>query len=432
MGHLPDLFALCVLLIILYFLRGRHTGEDVHLWFIGLLLLLGESIAHLLFNSPLPSLLHRIDHSAALDCYAAAGAVFLYAAIYRTVPRRRLALALIASASVRIGVLTLYGMDVRAPRPFYLLALAGSLISVASTLWLRFRRPWLVLFLHASLWTVFCVAIAQAEYRFAAYWLLCCLFAQAAIYFYRTMPARSIGRYTVVSGFAVWALLFLVHPIVSPQSRFFDLVDGMWSLQKFQIAVGMLIVLLETQVEQVKELALHDPLTGLPNRRLLDDRLNQAALQAARTRTRVGFFMLDLDEFKSINDRFGHGAGDHVLCEVSRHLSRVLRSSDTIARLGGDEFAIVVSGFTTEQPLAGQVLRAVSTPISYGGATFSMTASVGLAIYPDDTTELSQLQQMADDRMYRDKRTLQAHARVPLSPAVSSLGMMVNTENSSL
>ena len=404
MALLPDFLALCVLLLILYYLRRRHAGDDVHLWFAGLLLLLGESIAHMLFSYDLPAWMHRSSHIAALDCYALAGAVFVYAALHRSLPGRRLAYALLAITVVRIAALSLYGLDVRTPRPYYVVGGAGLAVAVTNMVLLGCRNRAMLVLANTALWAVFCLSVARSSYRFAAYWLLCCLFAQAAVYFARHLPRRSIGKYTVVSGFAVWALLFLTHSNIPPHTRFFDLAEGLWNLQKFQIAVGMLIVLLETQVERTKELALHDPLTNLPNRRLLDDRLTQAMLQAARTHTRVAFLMLDLDGFKEVNDRHGHEAGDHVLCAISKGLGLVLRSSDTLARLGGDEFAIVASGFTTAQPLTGEVLRAVSVPIRCGDRMISMSGSLGYAVYPDDTTDPVRLRQLADERMYMQKR----------------------------
>ena len=428
MGLLPDLFGLCVILVILHFLRIRHAGEDVHLWFTGLMLLLGESVAHILYQCNLPLVLHRVSHVAALDCYAIAGAVFLYAALHRLLPPRSLGLALVASTVVRMGALTLYGADLRAARPFYLLAAAGLAISFVNTVALRCRRRSMILLSYVVLWAIFCFAVRRADYRFAAYWLLCCLYFQIAVYFFRTMPARSIGKYTVVSGFAIWAMLFLAHSSVGPNSRYFDLTDRLWSLEKFQIAVGMLIVMLETQVERTNELALHDPLTGLPNRRLLDDRLGQAILQAARTRTRVGFLMLDLNDFKDVNDRYGHDCGDRVLCAISSNLGRVLRSSDTIARLGGDEFAIVVSGFTTDEPLTGQILRAVHMPVNHVEGMIAVTASLGSAIYPDDTSDLTRLRQLADERMYLQKRGRQPQRQAAKDYDVG-LGLQVETNH---
>ena len=403
MNLVTDLLALCVLLVILFFLRSRHTGQGMHLWFAGLLLLWGESITHLLYT--IPGVWQRASHIAALDCYALAGAVFVYASARTAVSSGRdLAIVVGLNSIARLAALTLYALDVRSERPFYIVAAIGVALAAASSSFLQRLPRSLLIVSYIALWTVFSIAIRRENLRFAVYWLLCCLFLHAAIGFSRTMAPRSVGKYTVVSGFTLWAALFLVHSAAVSHPRAAEFVDSLWNLQKFLIAVGMLIVMLEAQVERTHELALHDPLTALPNRRLLDDRLSQAILQAGRTRTRVGFLMLDLNGFKEVNDRFGHDAGDHVLCEISRNLLRVVRSSDTLARLGGDEFAVIVSGFTAAQPLTMEILRAIERPIIHGGRRFTISASLGLSIFPDDTLDPARLRQIADERMYLHKR----------------------------
>lgn len=403
MSLYTDLLALVVLLLILFFLRSRHPGRGMHLWFAGMLLLLGEAVAHVAYLVPGPW--HRASHIAALDCYALAGAVFVYASARSSVRSgRHLGIVVAINSVARLVALTLYGLDVRSVHAFYVAAGVGFVLSIASSFFLQRISRGLFILSYVGLWTVFAIAASRGSFRFAVYWLLCCLFFHAAIGFARTMPSHSIGKYTVVSGFAVWALLFLVHPSVAARPVIGDLVDSLWNLQKFQIAVGMLIVMLESQVERTHELALQDPLTGLPNRRLFDDRLSQAMLQAARMHSRVGFFMLDLNGFKEVNDRFGHEAGDEVLCQVSRNLRSAIRSSDTLARIGGDEFAIIVSGFTTAQPLAAELLRAIETPVVHAGRRFTISSSIGLAVFPDDTRDPGRLRHIADERMYTNKR----------------------------
>lgn len=403
MSLYTDLLALVVLLLILFFLRRRHTGEGMHLWFAGMLLLLGEAIAHVAYLVPGPW--HRASHVAALDCYALAGAVFVYASARRGVGSGRdLGIVVAINSAARLLALTMYGLDVHSVRAFLVAGGIGLAASCASSYFLQRISRALFLLSYFGLWAIFTMAVSRGNFRFAVYWLLCCLFLHAGIGFARTMPPQTVGKYTVVSGFATWALLFLVHPAVAARPVIGDLVDSLWNLQKFQIAVGMLIVMLESQVERTHELALHDPLTGLPNRRLFDDRLTQAMLQAARTHSRVGFFMLDLNGFKEVNDRFGHEAGDQVLCQVSRNLLAAIRSSDTLARIGGDEFAIVVSGFTTTQPLAGELHRAIQTPVVHAGRRFTISSSLGLAVFPDDTRDPGRLRQIADERMYSNKR----------------------------
>ena len=152
--------------------------------------------------------------------------------------------------------------------------------------------------------------------------------------------------------------------------------------------------------------ALHDGLTGLPNRTLLHDRLTHALATAARTATSVGVLYLDLDGFKAINDSAGHAAGDEVLRLVTGQLQQAVRPGDTVARLGGDEFAVVCPDVITlddVQAVADRLLTAVSQPVPLEAGTFPVGASIGLCLsQPTSTAE--QLLQDADAAMYRSKR----------------------------
>lgn len=153
--------------------------------------------------------------------------------------------------------------------------------------------------------------------------------------------------------------------------------------------------------------ALHDPLTDLANRTLFFDRLRQAMLNARRERKQVGVVMLDLDQFKLVNDQHGHLAGDQVLRKAAQRLSRGLRSTDTVARIGGDEFAWVLPSIGGRQAAAvmmAKLLRAVSGRYSIDGTSIQVGASAGLAIFPDDGDDVDTLMRVADAELYADKR----------------------------
>ncbi len=149
--------------------------------------------------------------------------------------------------------------------------------------------------------------------------------------------------------------------------------------------------------------ALHDPLTGLPNRTLLYNRLRESIRQAPRKRERFALLVVDLNRFKEINDTLGHHIGDLVLQQIARRLTTLLRSSDMIARLGGDEFAIllypVLDRFAVTN-LTERLERALETPLRCKGLTLDVDASVGAAIFPDDGTDTTELIQKADVAMY--------------------------------
>ncbi len=171
--------------------------------------------------------------------------------------------------------------------------------------------------------------------------------------------------------------------------------------------------------ERVRHMALHDGLTGLPNRQLFLDRLDQALMRARRGGGCVAVIFVDLDHFKSLNDAYGHAHGDRVLVETALRLRASVRVSDTVARLGGDEFVVVLPDLPAASdalPVAEKIRRALDDPETGGGRMF-LGASVGVACYPDDGLDQDALLARADAAMYAAKRSggnsvLQAPARV--------------------
>ena len=153
--------------------------------------------------------------------------------------------------------------------------------------------------------------------------------------------------------------------------------------------------------------ALHDPLTDLANRTLFFDRLRQAMLQARRDRRQVAVVMLDIDNFKAVNDTHGHQAGDRVLHRVARGLSAGLRATDTVARIGGDEFAWVlpgVSGRHAATVMMAKLLQAVPARVVVGRRAVDVSVSAGLALFPDDGGDVDALMRVSDVHLYAAKR----------------------------
>jgi diguanylate cyclase (GGDEF)-like protein/PAS domain S-box-containing protein len=158
---------------------------------------------------------------------------------------------------------------------------------------------------------------------------------------------------------------------------------------------------------QLRRLATHDGLTGLPNRALALDRLAQSLARARRSQTGVAVLYLDLDLFKQINDAWGHEAGDSVLREVAKRLKACVRRSDTVARLGGDEFLLVLSEAAERrgaEAVAAKVVRNLSRPVSVGESSCSVGVSIGISLYPQDGREAKELIRAADAAMYADKQ----------------------------
>jgi diguanylate cyclase (GGDEF)-like protein len=166
-------------------------------------------------------------------------------------------------------------------------------------------------------------------------------------------------------------------------------------------------------VDKVTHQARHDGLTGLANRMVFAERMEQALAVAGESGEPVGLFFVDLDDFKSVNDELGHHAGDELLCRVAERLLGTIRSGDTVARLGGDEFAIVLSrvaGRAVVEAAAERVARAFDQPFDVAGEQVSLRASVGRAVWPEDAAEIEPLMRHADAEMYREKRAARARA----------------------
>ena len=160
------------------------------------------------------------------------------------------------------------------------------------------------------------------------------------------------------------------------------------------------------QEEEVRYLAYHDTLTGLPNRRLLDDRLRQAVFAAQRRDSRLAVLAIDLDHFKTVNDSLGHKAGDAVLREIANRLMGCVRKADTLARQGGDEFVIVIPELALETDcsvVAEKILRTLVPEIRVDGRSFTIGASIGISLFPGDARDGETLLRNADVAMYRAK-----------------------------
>ncbi|MDA8348758.1 MAG: EAL domain-containing protein [Pseudomonadota bacterium] len=187
---------------------------------------------------------------------------------------------------------------------------------------------------------------------------------------------------------------------------------------------------LEAANQQLRHLATHDSLTGLPNRILLDDRLAQAIAHANRDSTTFGVLVVDLDRFKFINDTLGHHAGDTVLDQISRRLVSVTRDIDTVARTGGDEFVVVVSPSASTEDvyaIAQRANEALRAPLSVNGVELHVTSSIGVAYYPTDATTADSLMGRADAAMYcakqRGRNAVQRFAQGMDATTIARVGL---------
>jgi diguanylate cyclase (GGDEF)-like protein/PAS domain S-box-containing protein len=173
--------------------------------------------------------------------------------------------------------------------------------------------------------------------------------------------------------------------------------------------VGMFsdISQIKQQEARLAHLAQHDALTGLPNRVLLADRMRQAIAQARRNGQLLAVCYLDLDGFKPVNDNHGHAQGDRLLVEMARRMQGILRGGDTVARLGGDEFVFLLLNLKDRQECElslNRLLAAIAQPLEVGATTVSLSASIGISLYPDDDADPDTLLRHADQAMYVAKQ----------------------------
>ena len=194
----------------------------------------------------------------------------------------------------------------------------------------------------------------------------------------------------------------------------FQAADGRWLRRSVSPLEGGGTIELVADVTELRRaeqatrfLAYHDTLTGLPNRRLLDDRLRQAIRLAQRRDRMVATLLVHLDDFRQVNDTLGHGAGDAVLREVAERLAGCVRKADTLARTGADEFAVVVSDLREEADcriVAEKVLEALGAEFRVGGRRLRLAASVGISLYPADGDDGEALLRSADAATSRAKQ----------------------------
>jgi diguanylate cyclase (GGDEF)-like protein len=209
-----------------------------------------------------------------------------------------------------------------------------------------------------------------------------------------------------IIGFLGWAMVFAAAPLAGFLVPGAQIETEVWNLPKYVVAVGMILLLLEDQIEHNKYLALHDELTGLPNRRLFLDRLAISLERARRMESKAALLVIDLDHFKQVNDTLGHHAGDLLLKKVSTIFQSRVRRSDTVARTGGDEFSLILEEPTNRSNakwVAKSLMEMLEQPLQVGDHTLRVGASIGVAVFPDDAADMEALCIAADLRMYDDK-----------------------------
>ena len=405
---IPDIAGMLVLMGVLAWLRERYRDSTVDLWMLGLTFILIESFAAAFFGGS--HLLDRVGHVVAMQAYVLAAVTFGWAAREdRLFGPMRLPLLLPPAAPI-FFLATLYGAGVAVSRWYLAVAVTAVFVGFVYIVFLlRARRIFrsALLAIHFAIWIPITAMAYQGRVRGLVYWGLGCFYLIVALSFRRRARCDGIGGFVIVAGFVIWALCFFIHPSLRGDAYFNRLLDQVATMQKFFVVIGMLLALLERQTRRREDEAMHDVLTGLPNRRLFDDRLSQALDRARRTGRSTAVFIIDLNGFKQINDTCGHSTGDTILRSAGCALKVKIRSSDTLARWGGDEFSVIVNDIQRREDcerIAETMRRAVASVVIPSDCADPLTGSVGFALFPQDADGPATLCQLADRRMYDEKK----------------------------
>ena len=423
-SKLPDLAAVTLLACAFAAVARRSPASASTLWLTGWVLI-ALHFAAIIF-APAVGEFGAIATFIGLASLTWAGTLFIWSSVrYRTERSSRWMM------STLLGTNTLYiALIVFSPEVSWALTLAaalfGALPLALTVLNLRTgNHPlrWVSVVLYSAL-SIFLFIfqfrsgngseIALNAVLFTVYFSCC-------IHFLYTYRGVTTGGLITIAGFFAWAAVFVLAPEIYAFLPNIHLESGVWNLPKYVVAVGMILLVLEEQIEHNKYLALHDELTGLQNRRLFQDRLDNALERARRAQSHTALLLIDLDQFKQVNDVYGHHIGDLLLKHVGKVFSDRVRRSDTVARTGGDEFSVVLHEPTSREDaerVGNSLIELLNESFELDNRTMRIGASFGIAVFPEDANDAEGLCIAADLRMYEFKHKtglLAGKSRPPVS-----------------
>jgi diguanylate cyclase (GGDEF)-like protein len=291
--------------------------------------------------------------------------------------------------------------------------------------------PWTAIAVAVLIGTATAVAVVEKDFSYAVRILASSLFLVAGALYIRKFPRFSLGVLIAACGLFSWGAALFLDTSAFPDSAVSESFNGLLVIAKYLVAIGMIVTVLEEQIEEARTYsqqlmyqANHDILTALPNRVLLQDRLNQALARCRRSKTMMAVFSIDLDRFKYVNDVFGHRVGDLYLKEVAQRLAGRVRDGDTLARTGGDEFTAVLENVRSPEDasnVARALIETLHRPLQIDGSTHLASASVGVAVYPFDGGDSDSLRRAADQAMIRAKQLGAGHLETSSEEARESL-----------
>ena len=415
---LPNLTALTVLVAVFWAISRKATAEQVRLWLLGWILILLH-FAAALFPASASGIWPQLATAMSLGCLILASVAFLISVSPTVCDPRREAQFAMAVAVPAFAYANGAILGVGDPEYYYCLIAMGVLWP-SLLLWRNRKQS--VVGVMAETMAILAVAavlvrlVRQGNPGLGVVVILAALNFSTAILYATHHRRATAGVLTTVIGFTFWACSFPAAALLQRVSSL-RLQSEVWNIPTYLVAIGMILTLLEDQIDKSTYLAYHDELTDLPNLRLLEDRLDQALAQAKRTGGKVAVCIIDLDHFKEVNDTFGHRVGDMALRGVVSRLIARVRASDTLARSGGDEFTLV-SQVTSRQ--AAETLRlalesALSEPIPVQRGEVRVGLSIGMALYPEDGSNADALCAAADREMYAVKRAGRKAAAITLA-----------------
>jgi diguanylate cyclase (GGDEF)-like protein len=408
-SKLPDLGAVALLACAFASVARRSPTQLSKLWLTCWLRIALYFAAF--FFAPVPGMPGEAARVIGLAAMIWAGVLFLWATIpYHGKPSSRWMLAIL------LGVPALYvGLITISPAASWALVPAAALFGVMPlTLALlelrRLNHPlrWVTVSLFCAL-SAFLLTVQGRPgngAELAVNGVLFTVYLDCCIHFWYVYRRASAGAFVTVAGFLAWAGVFAMKDTFAVLWPNLYSDSELWRLPKYVVAVGMILLVLEDQIEHNRFLALHDDLTGLPNRRLFYDRLASAIERARRSGTQAALLLVDLDEFKQVNDAFGHHVGDLLLKAVGKMFTERVRRSDTVARTGGDEFSIVLEEPTSRadaERVGQSLIQLLSEPLELEYHAVHTGISVGIAVFPEDALTMESLCIAADLRMYDGK-----------------------------
>ena len=404
-SSLPNIIALAVLLFNYRPLMHR-SGSPTNFWFYGWCFALLNSINRFLAGpASLGSSGVRLAiATATLEC---GGLAFLMGSANRVrwLVGWKFALTLAVGPLVQSALLLLPSSATRLAMP------VSVLLYLLPAVFVAMHRPWnnRPANMVAGGFAIFALASfpVMSQPLVLRAWAILLIFTSAAYLCFRTSLRLDRANLTTALGLLLWGIKYPVLYILGHTHPEVMINRGLLQVPEYCVLAGSVLSMMEERLNRAERMATHDALTNLPNRRFLQDRFEEALDEARAARTTIACLVIDVDDFKTINDTRGHGAGDAILRAIAVRLAWHLSPRDVLARTGGDEFTAMLAGVSNEHYLrfiAEAMMSAASVPVQVEGEPVEVSISMGIALSPDDADEIDDLVRLADDAMYRAKR----------------------------